>query len=289
MNANVAIEYFSFSTADVQALESKANSLLGHDLAAADAIAAELWEMGFPAKAKRIRDIIKALKADTEATKPLTREQLRSKRRRAVRARTISIKRMTKRELELGRMLFPSTDHERPKTRAECQNGLRPCPYVSCHHHLYLDINEKTGAIKVNFPDLEPEDLTESCALDVADRGGATLEEVGVIMNVTRECIRKLEVNAMAQIMASEEVENLKDFAEEGPVGKRRLPLVNSRTSGEDTADEDEADEDEDELEEDGCYDYGDEPDCLDEEECHVEECAEVALWKSHETNMVIG
>ena len=35
----------------------------------------------------------------------VTREQRRSRRKRDVRARTISVKRMTKRELELGRML----------------------------------------------------------------------------------------------------------------------------------------------------------------------------------------
>ncbi len=41
----------------------------------------------------------------------ITREQRRSRRKRAVRARTISVKRMTKRELELGRMLYPESDY----------------------------------------------------------------------------------------------------------------------------------------------------------------------------------
>lgn len=178
--------------------------------------------------------------------KPMTREQRRSKRKRAVRARTISIKRMTKRELELGRMLYPEGENERPRTRSECAGGARPCPYVSCHHHLYLDVNPRTGAIKVNFPDLEPDQLNESCALDIADRGGATLEEVGAIMNLTRERIRQLEVNAMAQIMALQETEALRDFVEEGPVGKRRLPVLNTARPAA-AADESDADEDEDE------------------------------------------
>src|SRR3954447_3808561 len=90
---------------------------------------------------------------DSEAG--VTREQRRSRRKRDVRARTISVKRMTKRELEIGRLLYPETDHEKPRTRAECAEGPRPCPYVSCKHHLFIDVSPRTGAIKLNFPDLE--------------------------------------------------------------------------------------------------------------------------------------
>jgi len=92
----------------------------------------------------------------------------------------ISVKRLSKAELERGRLLFPEdTAAERPKTRAECLDGARPCPFVSCQHHLFLDVSPRTGAIKLNFPDLEVWEMTETCALDVADRGGTTLEEVG--------------------------------------------------------------------------------------------------------------
>src|SRR5580765_7260786 len=111
---------------------------------------------------------------------PVTREQRRSRRKREIRARTISVKRMTKRELEIGRLLYPDVEGvERPVMREDCQGGERPCPFVSCKHHLYLDVSARTGAIKLNFPDLEVWEMTETCALDVADRGGTTLEEVG--------------------------------------------------------------------------------------------------------------
>src|SRR5215471_6033353 len=96
----------------------------------------------------------------------ITREQRRSRRKRAVRARTISVKRMTKRELEIGRLLYPETDYEKPRTRAECADAPRPCPFVSCKHHLFIDVSPRTGAIKLNFPDLEVWDMGESCALD---------------------------------------------------------------------------------------------------------------------------
>lgn len=155
-----------------------------------------------------------------------TREQRRSRRKREVRARTISVKRITKRSLEIGRALFPETDYEKPRTRADCIDGPRPCPYVSCKFNLYLDVQPNTGAIKMNFPDIEVEDMKESCALDIADRGGTTLEEVGAIMNLTRERIRQLEVRAMAKVKSLSEMEILRDYAEEGPIGKRRLPMI---------------------------------------------------------------
>jgi hypothetical protein len=156
----------------------------------------------------------------------ITREQRRSRRKRDVRARTISVKRMTKRELEIGKLLYPETDYYKPKTREECVDGPRPCPYVSCKHHLFIDVSPRTGAIKLNFPDLEVWELGESCALDVADRGGTTLEDVGAIMNLTRERIRQVEVKALAKLEALRDMMALRDYIDEGPVGKRRLPRL---------------------------------------------------------------
>jgi hypothetical protein len=168
----------------------------------------------------------------------VTREQRRSRRKRDVRARTISVKRMTKRELEMGRLLYPEVDIEKPKERVECANGVRPCPFVSCKHHLYLDVSARTGAIKLNFPDLEVWDMNETCALDVADRGGTTLEEVGAIMNLTRERIRQDEVKGLAKLQALGDMEALRDYVDEGPVGKRRLPVLAANTPDEEEEEE---------------------------------------------------
>jgi hypothetical protein len=156
----------------------------------------------------------------------ISREQRRSRRKREVRARTISVKRMTKRELEIGRLLYPEDDYDKPRLRSECAEGPRPCPFVSCKYHLYIDVSARTGAIKLNFPDLEVWELGESCALDVADRGGTTLEDVGAIMNLTRERIRQVEVKALAKLEALRDMMALRDYVDEGPVGKRRLPRL---------------------------------------------------------------
>lgn len=165
---------------------------------------------------------------------PVTREQRRSRRKREIRARTISVKRMTKRELEIGRLLYPEHDYEKPRARSECIDGARPCPFVSCKHHLYLDVSARTGAIKLNFPDLEVWEMTETCALDIADRGGTTLEEVGAIMNLTRERIRQVEVKALAKLDALQDMMALRDYIDEGPVGKRRLPVLTKKDLAED-------------------------------------------------------
>src|SRR5439155_9301204 len=132
----------------------------------------------------------------------------------------------------------------KPRTRAECVDGPRPCPFVSCKHHLYLDVSARTGAIKLNFPDLEVWDMNETCALDVADRGGTTLEEVGAIMNLTRERIRQVEVKGLAKLQALKDMAALRDYVDEGPIGKRRLPVLAKAKDEEE--DEEGAEEDDD-------------------------------------------
>jgi len=112
------------------------------------------------------------------------------------RGATIAPHRLSREEIAAGEALeYP--DVERPRTRGDCDEMPRPCPFVSCRHHLYLDVNDDTGAIKLNFPHLEPWELVETCSLDVADREGVTLEETGAILNVTRERVRQIEMRAL--------------------------------------------------------------------------------------------
>ena len=91
---------------------------------------------------------------------------------------------------------------QRPSTRGECRHGVRPCPFVSCRYHLYIDVNPNNGSIKLNFPDLQPWELPVSCALDVAENGGLTLEEVGNLLNLTRERIRQSVNSAKTRLRA---------------------------------------------------------------------------------------
>jgi hypothetical protein len=103
--------------------------------------------------------------------------------------------------------LLKQVDDTRPRTRADCINGPRPCMFVSCKHNLYLDVNPETGSIKLNFPDKEIWELEHTCALDVAEKGGITLEEVGEIMNLTRERIRQVETRGLMKLREATEAE----------------------------------------------------------------------------------
>jgi hypothetical protein len=99
--------------------------------------------------------------------------------------------------------LLAEIGRRRPRTRADCVNGERPCLFVACKYNLYLDVNPETGSVKLNFPDKEIWDLPYTCALDVAEKGGITLEEVGEIMNLTRERIRQVETRGLEKIRAA--------------------------------------------------------------------------------------
>lgn len=132
----------------------------------------------------------------------------RNLRKRAVRAR--SAYRYSKRKHHLA--IFEDRDVDelrRPATRAACASAERPCPFVSCSHHLYLEATT-SGKIRLRFPDLEPWELTESCALDVADRQGSSAEEVAGVLNLTRERVRQLEVAALEKLRAQENVEEMR-------------------------------------------------------------------------------
>lgn len=139
-------------------------------------------------------------------------ERSRRKRRTRSRARTISIRRLSKSELNRGRELYPEMEYWRPETRGECMEMERPCPYVACKYHLYVDVHPVRGSIKINFPDVDVWEMTDTCALDIADRGGITLEEVGQIMNLTRERVRQLETQGLAKLQDIDGMGRLRDY-----------------------------------------------------------------------------
>lgn len=124
-----------------------------------------------------------------------------------VRAHTVSVKRLSKRELDRGALLYPErpgVDYLRPRTFEDCErSGLgddTPCPFVSCKHHLYLDVNPRTGSIKFNFPGREVDELPATCALRVAQHGGRTLDAVAEVMALTRQRLSQLEDRILDKI-----------------------------------------------------------------------------------------
>lgn len=106
----------------------------------------------------------------------------------------------------------------RPKTRGDCVDGPRPCPFASCRHHLLFDmVRDGRGAtrLKLAHGHDDPTLLEESCSLDVADSGGMVLAEVGEILGIVRERARQIEAKATAKIR---EAGGLADYrGHEGP------------------------------------------------------------------------
>ena len=87
---------------------------------------------------------------------------------------------------------------KKPTKRSECKYGLRPCPFISCRYHLYMDI--VSGKMKHHFL-ADPCLMNETCALDLAERKrGMNLDDISNYFGLTRERIRQIIEDALRKI-----------------------------------------------------------------------------------------
>ena len=80
-------------------------------------------------------------------------------------------------------------EHRAFARQGGCAEGVRPCPFVSCRHNLFLDV-DAGGNVVLNFPEgVGPEDVPpeESCSIDVAMRGGKEVGEIARLLTTTEE------------------------------------------------------------------------------------------------------
>jgi Sigma-70, region 4 len=162
---------------------------------------------------------------DDDAAPTTLRKQYDAALAFAGRSKTLSRAAMVRQLRDLERAgLKEDGNIERPVTRADCKQGVRPCPFVGCKYHLYLDV-ASNGSLKINFPQREPEDLEKSCALDIAEHGGITLDATGFAMNLTRERVRQVESRALLKL------QDAATMLDRDRRRLRHLPIIDSDTA----------------------------------------------------------
>jgi hypothetical protein len=94
---------------------------------------------------------------------------------------TEALRSQLRRERDITPIEVASWQAERPRTRGECRDVPRPCPFISCRHHNAIETNEENGSVKEMYPHLkiftDPEgeglqrleDTHGTCSLDRAD------------------------------------------------------------------------------------------------------------------------
>ncbi len=96
---------------------------------------------------------------------------------------------------------------KRPATRADCEALPRPCPFSrTCHYGLEANDWRMESKNNQGIQHLRGQlqraegGVTESCSLDVADRGPHELEVIGRYLGVSREAVRLVEARALKKL-----------------------------------------------------------------------------------------
>lgn len=96
----------------------------------------------------------------------------------------------------------------RPRTRGDCAKGPRPCPWVGCRYHLATDALRLRWSPRYGLAH-QPEpaavvralgELTETCALDVAEQGEHTYLSIAQLMRMTRSRAQQIAQKGLAQV-----------------------------------------------------------------------------------------
>jgi hypothetical protein len=84
-------------------------------------------------------------------------------------------------------------------TRGACRKLSGPCPHAVCRFNLTTERRDNRGAksAQAHLPVVH-----ESCALEAANQGGMTLEEIAARLSLTRERVRQIELGALKKLWA---------------------------------------------------------------------------------------
>lgn len=98
-----------------------------------------------------------------------------------------------------------------PSSRDECRGKEKACPFIRCRYHLWLKLSEDRDGRKSPNGKKAPSVLyptsATSCALAVAERGEQlTCREVGEILGISDERVRKIEQRALTKLREQAEL-----------------------------------------------------------------------------------
>ena len=82
-------------------------------------------------------------------------------------------------------------------THGACRQLPGPCPYAICRFNLTAETRDSRGAKPAHA---SAPILREACALEAAEQGGMTLEEIAARFALTRERVRQIELSALRKI-----------------------------------------------------------------------------------------
>ncbi len=93
------------------------------------------------------------------------------------------------------------TMHDMPRRRSDCLKRRKPCPWVRCKHHfMWLMWDKLRDKSDHEIADCITK-MKSSCVLDMVDKyREMTLEQVGQVLNLTRERIRQIEEKAITRV-----------------------------------------------------------------------------------------
>ena len=82
-------------------------------------------------------------------------------------------------------------------THGACRKLPGPCPYAICRFNLTAETRDTRGAKPSHA---SAPILHEACALEAAEQGGMTLEEIAARFALTRERVRQIELSALRKL-----------------------------------------------------------------------------------------
>ena len=84
-------------------------------------------------------------------------------------------------------------------TRGACRKLPGDCPHTVCRFNLTSEHRDNRGAKPA---ELHLPVVREACALEAAELGGMTLEEIALRLSLTRERVRQIELGALKKLWA---------------------------------------------------------------------------------------